>query len=190
MNKCEALKWLLDNVKVWPTAIKKAPFIGEWCFSNELNFESMGNPNVCMKITKQNWLDAQPHSDSEGVFLDCPKTTNGSLSGETNIVRPHQEIQTIATGKKIYISGPMTGYADFNRPAFNVAAEKVIADGNTPLNPALAPDGLTQTEYMQLAMQQVFMADAIILLDGWNQSKGARAEYALAEKLGLDIIIN
>ncbi|MBE8111916.1 DUF4406 domain-containing protein, partial [Escherichia coli] len=30
-------------------------------------------------------------------------------------------------------------------------------------------------------------ADGIFMLDGWQQSAGAKAEYALAEKLGLDI---
>lgn len=31
-------------------------------------------------------------------------------------------------------------------------------------------------------------ADAIYLLDGWRSSAGARAEYALAEKLGIEVL--
>lgn len=186
MNKCEALAWLVENVKVWPSNLRggRASIGWSWYYhgkDNDIVFIGDADGNI---ITKQNWLDAQPHGDSESVFTDtnCDSDIKKLFLGK--------KIGNLAPKRKIYISGPMTGYADFNRPAFNAAAEKVIADGNAPLNPALAPDGLTQAEYMQLAMQQVFMADAIILLDGWNQSKGARAEYALAEKLGLDIVLD
>lgn len=46
--------------------------------------------------------------------------------------------------RKIYIAGPMTGYKDFNRPAFKAFALKLSLDGNVVLNPAVLPDGLEQ----------------------------------------------
>ncbi|GKV89312.1 DUF4406 domain-containing protein [Pectobacterium carotovorum] len=86
---------------------------------------------------------------------------------------------------KIYISGPMTGIADFNRPAFNSVAEKITANGHAALNPAALPDGLEQSEYMLICMAMLQVADAILLLPEWEKSLGAQAEFALAQKLGL-----
>lgn len=86
---------------------------------------------------------------------------------------------------KVYISGPMTGLPEFNRPAFNKAAEAISLSGDVPLNPAILPDGLSQAEYMDICVAMLRCADAIHLLDGWANSPGARAEKALAEKLEL-----
>ena len=37
---------------------------------------------------------------------------------------------------RIYISGPMTGHADHNFPAFDAAAERLRAEGHFVINPA------------------------------------------------------
>lgn len=89
---------------------------------------------------------------------------------------------------KIYIAGPMTGLAEFNRPEFMFTAARLNHAGNVVLNPATLPDGLTQHEYMDICTAMLRCADAIYLLRGWYKSAGARAEHALAEKLGLQII--
>ncbi|EFH3355529.1 DUF4406 domain-containing protein [Escherichia coli] len=85
---------------------------------------------------------------------------------------------------KIYIAGPMSGLPGFNRQAFNRAAGHVVRRGN---DPAILPDGLEQAEYMDICFAMLRCADEIFLLDGWQQSAGARAEYALAQKLGVKI---
>ena len=41
---------------------------------------------------------------------------------------------------------------------------------------------------MAIGMTMLQRAEAIYLLDGWQTSAGARAEFALAEKLGLKVI--
>ncbi|THD55876.1 DUF4406 domain-containing protein [Enterobacteriaceae bacterium ML5] len=89
---------------------------------------------------------------------------------------------------KIYIAGPMTGLPHFNRPAFNQAALNLSFDKHVPLNPAILPDGLTEADYMAVGITMLQRADAIYLLTGWQFSAGARAEHALALKLGLEII--
>lgn len=89
---------------------------------------------------------------------------------------------------KIYIAGPMTGLAEFNRPAFMFTAAKLTGRGHVALNPAVLPDGLTQAQYMDICLAMLRCAHAIYLLDGWEASSGARAEKALAEKLRLEII--
>lgn len=88
---------------------------------------------------------------------------------------------------KVYIAGPMSGIPEFNRPAFHRAARHIVRRGNVALNPAILPDGLEQAEYMDICFAMLRCADAIFMLDGWQQSAGAKAEYALAEKLGIDI---
>ncbi|MBC4282915.1 DUF4406 domain-containing protein [Klebsiella pneumoniae] len=88
---------------------------------------------------------------------------------------------------KIYIAGPMSGLPGFNRQAFQRAAAHIVRRGNVVLNPAILPDGLEQAEYMDICLAMLRCSDGIFMLDGWQQSAGARAEYALAEKLGLDI---
>ncbi|ECV1779752.1 DUF4406 domain-containing protein [Salmonella enterica subsp. enterica serovar Thompson] len=89
---------------------------------------------------------------------------------------------------KIYIAGPMTGYPDYNRAAFNAKASELMAEGHIVLNPAVLPGGLCQSEYMDICLAMVRSADAIYLLNRWEDSVGARAEHALAEKLGLTVI--
>ncbi|EIH1143738.1 DUF4406 domain-containing protein [Escherichia coli] len=89
---------------------------------------------------------------------------------------------------KIYIAGPMTGYPDYNRAAFNAKAIELMAEGHIVLNPAVLPGGLCQSEYMDICLAMVRSADAIYLLNRWEESVGARAEHAPAEKLGLTVI--
>lgn len=87
--------------------------------------------------------------------------------------------------KVIYIACPMTGKPDFNRTAFSLAAVRLSSCGDTPLNPAVLPDGLSEADYMRIGLAMLQCADGIYLLDGWQGSAGACAEYALSKKLGL-----
>ena len=89
---------------------------------------------------------------------------------------------------KVYIAGPMTGLPHFNRPAFNQAALNLSFEKHVALNPAILPDGLTEADYMAVGLTMLQRADAIYLLTGWQFSAGARAEHALALKLGLEVI--
>lgn len=89
---------------------------------------------------------------------------------------------------KIYIAGPMTGYKNFNRDSFNDEAYLLKEEGHTPLNPAVLSDGLSQREYMDICFAMIRAADAVYLLQGYEQSKGALAELAYAEKLELEVV--
>lgn len=90
--------------------------------------------------------------------------------------------------KKIYIAGPMTGYENFNRDSFHSRANFIEKCGDAPLNPAILPDGLTQAQYMDICFAMLRAADAIYLLKGYEESKGAMAELAYAEKLELEVV--
>lgn len=105
---------------------------------------------------------------------------------------------------KIYIAGPMRGRPDFNFPAFDEAKRLLTADGHDVVSPAdidrdhgLTPANLGDPNrefsrkevlpFVQRDVQALIGCDAIYLLEGWEQSKGARAEKALAEWMGLEI---
>lgn len=87
----------------------------------------------------------------------------------------------------IYIAGPMSGMENFNRTAFAIAARNLDAKGHTVLNPAILPDGLTYEHYMDIGLAMLRGSDAIYLLEGWEDSEGAKREFNLAVRLRLDI---
>lgn len=89
---------------------------------------------------------------------------------------------------RIYIAGPMTGYPQYNRPAFNKVASELTAQGHIALNPAILPSGLSQAQYMDICMAMLRCADSIYMLENWDVSAGARAELSLAIKLEHNVI--
>ena len=89
---------------------------------------------------------------------------------------------------KVYIAGPMTGHNDLNKPAFIEASLLLMDMGHVVLNPATLPQGLTKAEYMDICFAMIRAADAIYLLEGYENSKGALAEFAYAEKLEMELI--
>lgn len=96
--------------------------------------------------------------------------------------------------KKIYLSGPMKGIADWNYPLFNEVAAELRAEGHTVYNPAEYPfDGAMEDFPVRkaLAAHCRFIceeADTIALLPGWQQSGGSAAEVGLAIYLGLSFL--
>lgn len=114
---------------------------------------------------------------------------------------------------RIYLAGPMRGIPDFNFPAFHKTAAWLREQGHTVFNPAerdesaygklSAPTGSEQEISAQTGMTPLAVrrdcfladtdwicryADGIALMPGWESSKGARAELALAEAIGLEVI--
>lgn len=90
---------------------------------------------------------------------------------------------------KTYICGPMTGYLEWNFPAFNKAAEHLQKLGHTTVNPVdINPDTATPwIECMKEDLRALIDCDAIYMLNGWNKSKGATLEYVVATGLGLEV---
>lgn len=92
--------------------------------------------------------------------------------------------------KKVFISGPMSGYVNFNREAFMEAEKKLKDAGYSVFNPAWLnfDESWNTASIMAIDMAALSKCDAIYQLDGWRESKGAKAEYRTAEWLGLDIL--
>lgn len=88
---------------------------------------------------------------------------------------------------KVYISGPMTGYVDYNRNSFFSAEEQLRAQGYRVLNPAFAPKDLSYAEYLKLSMVMVEICDIVVLLPGYQFSTGSKLEVTYAQALGKDI---
>lgn len=101
----------------------------------------------------------------------------------------------------VYLAGPMRGYEHFNFPAFDEAA-KVLREQHRyeVISPAERDreSGFDETqnslEGFDLAEALVWdltaiaqRCDGIVLLPGWEDSAGARAEKATAEALGKSV---
>lgn len=95
---------------------------------------------------------------------------------------------------KIYISGAITGVADYMKH-FQSAEDEINEvyenSGVMVLNPAKInanmPEGTSYEEYMKMAFCLLEMCDTIYMLKGWEKSRGANREYGYA--LGKDMTI-
>lgn len=85
----------------------------------------------------------------------------------------------------VFISGPMTGIENYNRDVFHHEASQLRHIGFTVLNPAIFPDGLAHHQYLAMTLVMLEQADAIYLLEGWENSVGAKAEVIRARELNL-----
>lgn len=103
--------------------------------------------------------------------------------------------------KRIYVAGPMTGYPEFNFPAFFSAEDKLRSQGWEVDNPAdkeqekelsingsykdgdavkAIKEGFDFRKCYLWDLTKVVYGDGIYMLKGWEQSPGARGEHAAA----------
>lgn len=90
----------------------------------------------------------------------------------------------------VMLCGPMTGLPDWNFPAFHRAAKIIKARGYRVLNPAETDGGSTDkpwTHYMRHSLSLLVRADAVVVLEGWEKSRGATIEVDLARALEMPI---
>jgi len=90
----------------------------------------------------------------------------------------------------IYISGPMTGLPNLNMEAFNNAEDKLRKAGWSDIrNPARLAvneyENLPRSLYLRADLRQLLDCQAVLLLRGWQQSKGARLEALIADEVGI-----
>jgi hypothetical protein len=109
---------------------------------------------------------------------------------------------------KVYIAGPMRGLPGWNFEAFDRAERKWRSLGHHVFSPVsilrgmgyawgdsapVEPDGRDGqgTDHLKHVIQSdiscIFHSDAIALLPGWESSRGATVELALAQFLGLPV---
>jgi hypothetical protein len=99
--------------------------------------------------------------------------------------------------KLVYIAGPLTAETNKEtaRNVFNAirAGQAVASGGFTPIVPHLSwymeVDGwaLTHEEWIDIDLALIDKADMIVMLDGWEDSKGSCQEYDHANEKGMPI---
>lgn len=104
---------------------------------------------------------------------------------------------------RIYLSGPITGHPNHIRD-FADAAERVRATGHEPLDPhdvlvyphkGDCPEGArngvadphTWPCYLRSDIVAMLGCDAVLMLKGWAQSRGACFERRVASKCGVPV---
>lgn len=93
--------------------------------------------------------------------------------------------------QKMFLSGPMTGYPDWNHAMFNKIAAEFRMAGFEVCSPSDFFGGDTTLErsmYMRESVKWLLEADTVILLPGWQESEGAKLEAKIAHELGLIIV--
>jgi hypothetical protein len=110
----------------------------------------------------------------------------------------------------IYLAGPMRGIKDFNFPAFHEAAGELRCAGHEVFSAAAYEEaqfgvGFNKSEtgdlkdiaHLKWDFRKAFFkdceyisltADAVVVLPGWEKSKGATAEVAIARTLSLQVL--
>lgn len=111
---------------------------------------------------------------------------------------------------RVYIAGPMTGREAYNLAAFQDAARAWRAAGHEVETPFDANsrvwrrtngrdfdphtdtcewgDPLLRTMFME-DIDTLMRSDAIVLLEGWENSRGATLELHLAERFGIPAVL-
>lgn len=89
---------------------------------------------------------------------------------------------------RVYISGAMTGVPGYER-AFAKAEEELRAKGHDAVNPARLADivhtDMSSEEWLSVDLALLRVCDAIYMLKGWQDSRGANRElgFALGAKM-------
>lgn len=90
---------------------------------------------------------------------------------------------------RVYLAGPMSGIEQLNFPVFHHVTGKLRAMGFDVINPAeinIDP-AAGWAACMRADIPQLLTCDAIALLPGWHDSRGATLEHHIAAQLGMAV---
>ena len=86
---------------------------------------------------------------------------------------------------KVYIAGKIHGDPNYQKK-FQWAQEDLENQGFVVLNPAELPDGLTDGDYMRIALAMLEASDLAVFLPDYQESRGAMVEWAYCQRIGKD----
>jgi hypothetical protein len=91
--------------------------------------------------------------------------------------------------KRIYISGPMSDISDLNRKAFEDMASRLRGLNFLPLIPHDngLPITATYNAHLVRDIEIMLTCDAVVVLEGWQHSKGASIEAFTADQMGIKV---
>lgn len=87
---------------------------------------------------------------------------------------------------KIYISGKITGNPNY-KAEFAEAEDLIRRNGHIAVNPAKIIDDDNNGRALYKGINELFFCDAILMLENWETSEGAKIEKAFAKYCGLEI---
>lgn len=97
-----------------------------------------------------------------------------------------------------FISGPMSGYEDFNYPLFHEVG-RYLKEKREPffspahhsagheLEPPEPDEAMSWEYYMKKSLRMLLGSDRILMLPGWKESRGASLERELAIVLKISV---
>ena len=148
------------------------------------------------KADEESWVSLvkMPVEPVIGHHADCDCRRCGEAKERARW--PEYKSETVDSKKpKIYIAGPMTGISNGNWFAFSAKETQLLSEGWEVVNPArmdadsgIDPNSMDEYDYEDCARRDIEVlvkCDAIYMLAGFQFSKGACWERALAKHLGL-----
>ena len=92
-------------------------------------------------------------------------------------------------GKRVYLSGPITNTKNY-KGLFMFAEElAVLDDAEQIYNPAAQiPASSSWEQAMHRCLSEITNYDIVVMLPGWNTSRGARLECDVALACGMQIV--
>lgn len=92
-------------------------------------------------------------------------------------------------GKRVYLSGPITNTKNY-KGLFMFAEELAALDGAEQIyNPAAQiPASSSWEQAMHRCLSEITNYDTVVMLPGWNTSRGARLECDVALACGMQIV--
>jgi nucleoside 2-deoxyribosyltransferase len=107
---------------------------------------------------------------------------------------PEEHLALLLAIDNVYLSGPITGVENWEH-IFRQAGEALERRGYKVFNPlhhqdSEAPDigHAAYRHYMALELPEVTKSDAVVVLDGWQNSPGARLEVHTAVTCGIPVL--
>lgn len=92
---------------------------------------------------------------------------------------------------KLYVSGAISGMPELNKIKFQLATQQLRELGYEVVNPHEICAGIPEAEWercMKICIVALCFCEVMILLDDWQNSRGATLEFNISRALGIKTI--